>query len=375
MNNFLKKAVLFCVPFLYTGCAEKKSENKTEEKEPLSIIFMIGDGMGLPQISTAFYFGDSIPNFEQFENIGLSKTSSTSHKITDSAAGATAFSIGEKTYKRAIGVSKDTIAKPTILETLQEQGYQTGLVSLTSITHATPASFYAHVKDRDMHEDIALQLVDANVDYFAGGGLKYFTKREDSKNLFKELETKNYKLDSTGLSAFDLDKKNGYFLAQDGMPSKVEGRKSFLQDATKLGLDYFAQKTLPFFFMIEGSYIDWGGHAENSDMVIQEVSDFDKTLKIVLEYIDQHPNTLLVVTADHETGGVSIGKSYDVNKDTGDKVEIPETVTVYFNYDQHSGDLVPVFSKGPGSENFRGIYQNNQIYHKMMKAIDMHKGK
>lgn len=375
MNNFLKKAVLFCVPFLYTGCAEKKSENKTEEKEPLSIIFMIGDGMGLPQISTAFYFGDSIPNFEQFENIGLSKTSSTSHKITDSAAGATAFSIGEKTYKRAIGVSKDTIAKPTILETLQEQGYRTGLVSLTSITHATPASFYAHVKDRDMHEDIALQLVDANVDYFAGGGLKYFTKREDSKNLFKELETKNYKLDSTGLSAFDLGKKNGYFLAQDGMPSKVEGRKSFLQDATKLGLDYFAQKKLPFFFMIEGSYIDWGGHAENSDMVIQEVSDFDKTLKIVLEYIDQHPNTLLVVTADHETGGVSIGKSYDVNKDTGDKVEIPETVTVYFNYDQHSGDLVPVFSKGPGSENFRGIYQNNQIYHKMMKAIDMHKGK
>ncbi|HEX9600323.1 MAG TPA: alkaline phosphatase, partial [Mariniflexile sp.] len=147
-------------------------ETEREAKEPMSIIFMIGDGMGLPQITTAFYFGEGTPNFQQFQHIGLIKTSSISHEVTDSAAGATAFSTGEKTYNRAIGVSKDSMPQKTILEQLQEKGYQTGLISLTSITHATPAAFYAHVVDRDMHEDIAEQFINAQIDFVAGGGRK-----------------------------------------------------------------------------------------------------------------------------------------------------------------------------------------------------------
>ena len=161
MNNFKTIIIFISISMFYIGC-KKKSEKSTQE-EPLNIIFMIGDGMGLSQISTAFYFGENTPNFEQFKNIGLIKTPSTSHTITDSAAGATAFSTGEKTYKRAIGMSKDSLPLPTILETLQEKGYQTGLVSLTPITHATPAAFYAHVKDRDLQEDIALDLVKSDV--------------------------------------------------------------------------------------------------------------------------------------------------------------------------------------------------------------------
>tara|TARA_R110002051_G_scaffold105833_4_gene178928 strand:- start:28499 stop:29620 length:1122 start_codon:yes stop_codon:yes gene_type:complete len=372
MKIVLKRSVLVCISLAYLACAKKKSEEQKSKHEPLSIIFMIGDGMGLPQISTAFYFGESTPNFEQFETIGLIKTSSTSHKITDSAAGATAFATGEKTYKRAIGVSKDTLPLPSILETLQQKGYQTGLVSLTSITHATPASFYAHVNDRDLEDAIALQLVDANVDFFAGGGLKHFIHREDQKNLYDAMLAKNYKLDSINLSDFEVHKKNGYLLAEEGLPSKIEGRTSFLQDATQLGLAYFTQKKAPFFFMIEGSYIDWGGHAMNDDMLIQEALDFDKTVGLVLDYIKEHPNTLLVVTADHETGGASIGKYYEMNTATGEKEEVPEKVAVYFNYDQHSGDLIPVFAKGAEAELFHGIYENNEIYHKMMKAITNH---
>lgn len=367
--------VLACLTLLHFGCSKKTkevSETTTNEleKEPLSIIFMIGDGMGLPQISTAFYFGEETPNFEQFQHIGLIKTSSTSHTITDSAAGATAFSTGEKTYKRAIGVSKDSIPLPTILENLEQKGYQTGLVSLTSITHATPASFYAHVKDRDMHEDIALDLVESNVDFFAGGGLKHFTKRLDKKNLYETLVSKNYKLDSVNLSAFDSNKKNGYLLAESGLPSKIKGRTSFLQDATQLGLDYFSEKGKPFFFMIEGSYIDWGGHAMDAEMLKQEVLDFDKTIGVVLKYIKTHPNTLLVITADHETGGVSIGKFYETGENENQKIEVPEKVAINFNHDQHSGDLIPVFAKGPQASLFMGIYENNEIYHRMMEAIN-----
>lgn len=368
---------LLIIAMLLLSCSkptEKKVDKALETpEEPLSIIFLIGDGMGLPQISTAFYFGDQTPNFERFEQIGLIKTSSTSHKITDSAAGATAFSTGEKTYKRAIGVSKDSLPIPTILEQLQEKGYRTGLVSLTPLTHATPASFFAHVKDRDMHEDIALELIDANIDFLAGGGLKYLNKRTDKKDLYKALLDKNYQLDSVQLSAFNVNKKNGYIIAEDELPNKIKGRGDFLSEATQLGLDYFSKQNRPFFFMVEGSYIDWAGHAMDKEMLIKEVIDFDKTLGVVLDYVNAHPNTLVVVTADHETGGASIGKFYETDSSTGKKKEIPEKVDVYFNYDQHSGDLIPVFAKGKGAELFNGIYENNEIYHKMMKAIQNNK--
>ncbi|KAB5485287.1 alkaline phosphatase [Flagellimonas hadalis] len=354
------------------GCTTSKKEEKISEpkaEEPLSIILMIGDGMGVPQVSTAYYFGNGTPNFSRFKHIGLHKTSDKTHRITDSAAGATAFAIGEKTYKRAIGVSVDTIPQETILELLQKQGYQTGLISLTTITHATPASFYAHVKDRDMHEEIALQLTSAKVDFLAGGGKKFFNKRADGKDLFKVLEDENYHLDTVALSKTDAGKRNAYILAEEGVPSKTEGRGEFLGDATALALDYFGQNGKPFFLMVEGSYIDWGGHAEDAEMMVSEVLDFDKTLGTVLDYIEAHPNTLLVVTADHETGGVSIGKFYEVDESTGSKREVPEKVSVNFNTDQHSGELIPVFAAGQGAENFQGIYENNEIYHKIRQAI------
>ncbi len=362
--------------FGFLGCKSSQKEEKpteTAQEESLSIIFMIGDGMGVPQVSTAYYFGESTPNFSRFKHIGLQKTSDKVYTITDSAAGATAFSIGEKTYKRAIGVSVDSLPKETILERLQKEGYQTGLISLTSITHATPASFYAHVTDRDMHEEIASQLIDTEVDFFAGGGKKFFNQKEDGRNLFEELIAKSYHLDTLELSATVDGKKNAYVLAEDGIPSKINGRGNYLSEATAMALRYFNQKEEPFFMMVEGSYIDWGGHAKDAEMMISEVADFDKTLGVVLDYVKANPNTLLVVTADHETGGVSIGKHYELDENTGEKREVPEKVTVYFNTDQHSGELIPVFAAGKGAENFHGIYENNEIYHKMFKALNQPK--
>lgn len=369
------KTIASILSMLVLGCTAKKQEepSETTQEEPLSIIFMIGDGMGIPQVSSAYYFGEGTPNFSRFTHIGLHKTSDKSSKITDSAAGATAFSTGQKTYKRAIGVSVDSIPQETILEQLQKEGYQTGLISLTSITHATPASFYAHVKDRDMHEEIAAQLVTSKVDFFAGGGKKFFNQREDGKDLFQYLVEENYHLDTLQLSNPILDRPNAYILAEDGIPSKIEGRGDFLKDATEMALDYFDQKEKPFFLMVEGSYIDWGGHAEDADMMVAEVLDFDKTLGTVLDYVREHPNTLLVVTADHETGGVSIGKYYEVDESTGNKMEVADKVAVYFNSNQHSGELIPVFTEGKGAENFQGIYENNEIYHKFLQSLNQNR--
>lgn len=371
-----KILMLIVVVLLQWACTSQTAISKEEtsvftskEEAPVNIILMIGDGMGVPQISTAFYFEDRTSNFERFKSIGFHKSSSTSHWITDSAAGATAFSIGEKTYKRAIGVSADTVPKETILEKLQKKGYKTGLISLTSITHATPASFYAHMKDRDMHEEIAEQLVVSNVDFFAGGGKKYFNQRKDAKNLFLELENRQYNIDTLALSKPNASSKNAFILTEEGLPSKIDGRGDFLKEATQNALQYFDQANQPFFMMIEGSYIDWGGHAENAEMVISEVSDFDRTLGAVLDFVESHPNTLLVVTADHETGGVSVGKFYETDKESGKKTEVPQKVGVYFNTDQHSGELIPVFAKGKGAHNFQGIYENSEIYHHIMKVI------
>ncbi|WP_133672161.1 alkaline phosphatase [Maribacter caenipelagi] len=371
-----KILMLIVVVLLQWACTSQTAISKEEtsvftskEEAPVNIILMIGDGMGVPQISTAFYFEDRTSNFERFKSIGFHKSSSTSHWITDSAAGATAFSIGEKTYKRAIGVSADTVPKETILEKLQNKGYKTGLISLTSLTHATPASFYAHVKDRDMHEEIAEQLVVSNVDFFAGGGKKYFNQRKDAKNLFLELENRQYNIDTLALSKPNASTKNAFILTEEGLPSKIDGRGDFLKEATQNALQYFDQANQPFFMMIEGSYIDWGGHAENAEMVISEVSDFDRTLGAVLDFVESHPNTLLVVTADHETGGVSVGKFYETDKESGKKTEVPQKVGVYFNTDQHSGELIPVFAKGKGAHNFQGIYENSEIYHHMIKVI------
>ncbi len=335
-----------------------------------NIILMIGDGMGVPQVSVAYYFGDQKSNFSKFKHIGFHLTSDKTHKITDSAAGATAFSIGQKTYKRAIGVSTDSIPQETILEFLQKEGYQTGLISLTTITHATPAAFYAHVVDRDMHEEIAAQLVDAKIDFFAGGGRRYFEDRKDKQNLLTALVNAGYHLDTAVLSEPEYQHPNAYILANESLPSIPEGRQDFLPQATQKALDYFDKKKAPFFLMVEGSYIDWAGHAEDTEMLIGEVEDFDEVLGVVLDFVEKNPNTLLVVTADHETGEVSIGKKYEVDAATGDRKEIPEEVQIYFNSNQHSGELIPVFAIGMGSEQFQGIYENNEIYHKLRMVYE-----
>ena len=172
VNDF-KLIGLLSALLVFIGCtSEEASESPLPIKNnlPLNIIFMVGDGMGLSQMSSAYFFGEGEPNFSRFPIVGLSKTPSGSHKITDSAAGATAFSCGKKTYNGAIGVDMDTNDVETIMEELSVQGWNTGVVSTSSITHATPASFYAHVSSRMMQEEIAKQLSFSEVDFIAGGG-------------------------------------------------------------------------------------------------------------------------------------------------------------------------------------------------------------
>ena len=366
LMNRLQILLGFLSLLIFCGC--NKNIQETAKKKPKNIILLIGDGMGLAQVSSRFYFDDTEPNFARFKDIGLIETSASSHKITDSAASATAYACGEKTYNGAIGVDKDTVPIQTIIERLEPTGALTGVVATSTITHATPASFYAHTASRNSHEKIAEYLVHSSVDFFAGGGLQYFNKRSDGANLLDSLENNGFIMDTTSISllhSLNKNKRYGYLLAGDGMPKMQEGRGDFLPAATKRALDYLSKGENGFFLMVEGSQIDWGGHANEAEYIIKEVIDFDKIIGEALDFAKKDKNTLVIVTADHETGGFALSAlevrrqaNYDVIKPT-------------FSTGGHTSSLVPVFAYGPGSQNFTGIYPNKDLFHKMVKVLEL----
>lgn len=360
----MRKLLLF---LLIIPCAAMAQE------KPKNVILLIGDGMGLSQLSTAYYFEpESEPNFSRFPFIGLINTSSAKQLITDSAAGATAFACGIKSYNGAISVDTTEKAVPTLVEIVEQRKVMTGLIATSSITHATPACFYAHVASRSMAEDIALALPESGVDFFAGGGLKFFNAREDGKNLLEELTKNGYEVNLESLNPeLKLNKKQkyGFLLAENGLPSKLEGRGDFLKDATTSALNYLSNSKDGFFLMVEGSQIDWEGHAANAEGIIQEVRDFDKAIGAALDFAEKDGNTLVIVTADHETGGFALCPAQKDGEWQYNDIQ-PEFYkgATDLSYAAHTTTLIPVLAYGPGSASFAGIYQNTDIFHKIMAA-------
>ena len=339
-----------------TSC--QQSSDNTFVDRPKNIVLLIGDGMGLTQMSSLYFGKTDRVHFERFAHIGLIKTWSAREKVTDSAAAATAFASGVKSYNGALGVDEDTMHVATILEYAADQGLRTGVLATSSITHATPAAFYAHVESRNMHETIAAQLPDTPVHFFAAGGLEFFVDREDGQNLIEKLEGNGFTMGTKTLpESIDTRGKYGFLLAPDGMPRMLDGRGAFLPNATSLALDYLGAGNDGFFMMIESSQIDWGGHANDEDYIITEVQDFNDVVGLVMDFAEANGETLVVVTADHETGGyaLSAGENYQVTRGT-------------FSTGGHTATLIPVYAFGPGADSFAGIYQNTDIYHKMMAA-------
>ncbi|MBL4586760.1 MAG: alkaline phosphatase [Flavobacteriales bacterium] len=374
MQIFTFIQTILAATFLVSCASEKpKTDNPDpEKKKPLNIIFMVGDGMGLSQMSSAYFFGEKEPNFSRFPIVGLSQTRSGSHKITDSAAGATAFSCGIKTYNGAIGVNMDTTDVKTIVEELSEHGWNTGVVSTSSITHATPASFYARTASRQMQEEIARQLVYSDVDFFAGGGYQWFLNRSDSINYADSLLAQGFILDTTSINTpwNGGNKKPAYLLAADGLTPKHQGRDEFLTEATQRAINHLSSKEEPFFLMIEGSQIDWGGHANVGEYIIAEVLDFDRAVGAALDFAKQHGNTLVVVTADHETGGFTLSGEQKTGAFRRVYNDYDEVVTT-FSTGGHSCTMVPVLSSGPNAEMLQGIYHNTEIYSVFRKAAGL----
>ncbi len=327
------------------------------DARPKNVIFVIGDGTGINQISALEFYKEGNVFYDEFPIVGLSKVSSTS-LITDSAAAGTAMACGEKTFNKAIGVDAQGHDLPNLIEYMEEQGGASGLIATSSLTHATPACFYAHHSDRNDHEIIASFLPKSGVDFFAGAGLKYFNNREDKVNLIDSLASNGYTIETSGLKAYPDAEKVGFLLAEKDMPKILEGRGPFLQKATQMAIEHLSKNDNGFFLMVEGSQIDWGGHDNAFDYMISELIDLDNTLGAILAYAQQDKNTLVVVTGDHATGGLAL----TADKDDYNKIK------PIFSSPGHNADWIPVFAFGPGAESFSGVYENNMLFHKI-KAL------
>ena len=333
----------------------------TAKRQPKNIILMIGDGMGLAQLYSGMTANGGHLFIENFTNCGFSKTYSSDNYVTDSAAGGTALSSGTKTYNGAIGVDPDKKPIPNIRELAEKSGLKTGLVSTSAITHATPASFIAHVDSRGSYEDIAADFLKTNIDVFIGGGQKNFEARKDGRNLSKELKDKGYQVQYTieDIQKVKSGKLAGFTAPEHNKPMPERGE--MLVPATQTAITLLSQSAKGFFLMVEGSEIDFLAHENKTPGVVLETLDFDRAIGAALKFAAANGETLIIVTADHETGGMTInGGDYQTGK-----------VVAKYTSGGHTGVAVPVFAFGPGAEQFTGFMENTDIAKKMMKLLKL----
>ncbi|MEN8928036.1 MAG: alkaline phosphatase [Flavobacteriales bacterium] len=371
--------ILILLLFFTNSCElNKKTELKDGEIKstenlkslPKNIILMIGDGMGISQITAGMYSNNNYLNLERCKVIGLIKTDSKNKLITDSAAGATAFATGKKTKNGMISQAmSDSSDYKTFVEYAEEHNKATGIIATSTVTHATPACFYAHYPKRyDANGPISAQFMNSGVEVLIGGGKHYFENRKDGRNLLTELEEKNYTVLDTmteGLNTENIEKL--VYLYSPRQPGKLiftagdehPSRGPILPLATEKALEVLKKDTNGFFMMVEGSQIDWGGHNNDSEYIINEVKDFDNAVQKVLDFAKLDGETLVIITADHETGGYAI---IDGNKDG-------TNLKGGFSTKHHSAAMIPVFAYGKGAEAFGGIYDNTEIFNKMMDAF------
>jgi len=315
-----------------------------------NVIVMIGDGMGLEQISCGWVLNGGHLNLDNFVYTGWSRTYATDRLVTDSCAGGSAIATGEKTRYGHMGLDADGNPVQNSLMKAMALGKKTGIVVTCRINDATPLDFCGHSTDRHQDEANAAQFVGSGIDFLAGGGLRFWTDRSDGRNLVEEMKAEGYTFAATtGEILAAGDGPLLALLADTEMDPALE-RGDYLEQATMKAISNLDGKK-GFFLMVEGSSIDDWAHRNKVGYMAEELFDFDRTVGKVLEWAEKDGETLVVVTADHSTGGLTLlGGS------------LPErTVKVHFSTRGHNGTVVPVFAYGPHAEAFTGIHENAEI--------------
>lgn len=380
------------------------------QEPPTRVILFIGDGAGASYWTAAAFAVDRLA-VGDLPVGGLVDTRASDNKITDSAAAATAYSCGVRTFNGAIGVDPDGNAVATVLEIAQRHGLATGLVATSSVTHATPAAFASHVSDRNLEWEIARQMAAADLDVLLGGGRRFFdpASRPDSLDLLGPLRARyEYVETEADLKALRLGETRrlmGLF-ADAGLPPASQ-RSPGLPEMARAALEVLDQDPDGFFLLVEGSQPDWRGHDRGPlGDIVAEMLDLDGAIRVAREYQAKHPETLIVVTGDHETGGLAIHQTPSSRLLTGaaesaDSVvnrlaaarsalspeltsladsaseymerlatllrrqsrSVEDTASLVARYTSgsHTAQMVPLFASGPGAAEFGGIKANWEI--------------
>ena len=354
IKKILLSMLLVC-PLLMAGCAS--SSALTEEK-PTNVILIIGDGMGVPQVY-ASVVAERANNsaFLRFPFSGFSRTYSRNKYRTDSAAGGTALTTGHKVDNKHVNWGPDSVRYNTIFDDAVAQGKSTGFVVTSSVLDATPASSYGHVPYRKMFDTLSLQMSQCQHSVMIGGGRNFFLpeNRKDGLAPLDTLARRGYTVVSTQDEMRKFRGDRLVALLYEGDPLTAPSRGNMLEVATRKALDILNRNSKGFALMIEGSQIDWACHNNDTAYLRAEMADFEHVLDAVLEFAERDGHTLVVVTADHETGGVTL-PSGDIEKGENE---------VKFLWGSHTGCMVPVFSYGPGAHVFSGIQENVDIPNKI----------
>ncbi|MCD8080555.1 MAG: alkaline phosphatase [Bacteroides sp.] len=330
------------------------------QKPVKNIILMIGDGMGINQLAATMFTHDNELTVTQIPTLGMVCTQSSDRFTTDSAASGTAYATGKKTYNGAIGVDPDTNRIANIPEILAPLRIVSGVVTTDHIFGATPAAFFAHQPQRNMAGEILRDLPDGSLSFVAGGSVETFEK------VFPEYTEILPQAGFTVLHDYHAVPQHHQsdriaYVTPAGVPKLIkDGRPDFLPVTTRYAMDFLSNKPSEgFFLMVEGACIDTGGHANDLETVITETLDFDQAIAEALKFADKDGETLVIVTADHETGGMSILRG-DISS---------SELEVCFTTKGHSPVMVPVFAYGPCSDRFRGIMENTEIMEKIISLL------
>lgn len=383
----MKRYNIIAIAMLAIFCAASCC-NTADKPQVKNVIYLIGDGMGFGAVTSLLLSEDEATGFEEAHVIGLSETCSANNYVTDSAAGGTALATGTRTNNGYVGADPDGNQLTSVLRKAQTMGKKTAIVVNTTLTEATPGAFYGGVTSRKMVYDIAKQFTESGVDLAIGGGLDHFIGRPDSLDLTATLIEKGYdvylnwetvlKTDSDKfvgiLPLYDLHRReenNGTASAAEGQEVCLAAQLAamnedanathlseptvYLEKATAKALDVLSRNNKDgFFLMIESAIIDGYGHNNDSDGMIVEMKEFNCTLRQMIAYVNEHPETLLVVTADHETGGTGVYYNGHTPGNEG-------PIKLKFSTSGHTGTVVPIFAYGAGAENFAGIMKNTDI--------------
>ena len=327
-------------------------------KKVKNIIFMIGDGMGLEQISAAWVSNGGKLNFDNFSKVGIQRSYSANKLVTDSAAAGSALATGHKTNNGMISMTPDSVAVKSLAEEAIEKGKRAGAAVTCRVNDATPAVFFSHSPSRSNQEDIVAQMASSGVYFLSGGGIKYWKDRKDGRDITAEIQEKGYSFAATKEELMAVEEGPVVALMAPKELDPALDRGDILPASVTKALQLLDNKK-GFFLMIEGSMIDDGGHDNKAGHTMEEIFDFDRTLGIVLEWAEKDGETLVVVTADHATGGMTLLSGSIAEK----------RIRVNFSTTGHNGVALPVFAWGPHSEDFVGVYENTELSDKIRKLI------